>query len=112
MARLSRIAAYDRPVVWVLFLLVAVAVVAVTAALAAGRLPLDAMSDPVHSTPATGLPLGPVAGDVDGVRFDRTLRGYRTDQVDAVLHALRERLAEHERTLAENPAPVPTQTKD
>lgn len=57
----------------------------------------------VHPTSPTStagghpLPPGPVTSDtVAGVRFDRTARGYRMDQVDAVLDRVYERLAELE----------------
>ena len=36
---------------------------------------------------------------MDAVRFDTALRGYRVDEVDAHLDALREELAERERVL-------------
>ena len=38
-------------------------------------------------------------GDVDAVRFDTSPRGYRMDEVDARLEALRDDLSERERTL-------------
>jgi DivIVA domain-containing protein len=88
-------------VVWVLLALVAVAVVAVTLAAASGRLAIDPMSPPVRTTPPTGLPADPVAADLDDVRFDTALRGYRMDQVDEVLGVLRATLDERERELAE-----------
>ncbi|HYN28952.1 MAG TPA: DivIVA domain-containing protein [Dermatophilaceae bacterium] len=87
--------------VWVLLALVAVAVVAVTLAAAAGRIHVDPMSDPVRSTPSTGLPPEPLAADLDAVRFDTALRGYRMDQVDEVLDVLRGSLADRERQLAD-----------
>ena len=36
------------------------------------------------------------AADIDAIHFDTALRGYRMDQVDEVLEALRERLAAYE----------------
>lgn len=83
--------------VWIFFILVALLVVVATAAVVAGRFTPDPMADPVTSTPHHGLPAGTVhAEDVDAVRFDTALRGYRMDQVDAVVDRLQQRLAELE----------------
>jgi len=40
-----------------------------------------------------------VAADVDAVRFSLGLRGYRMDEVDAVLEKLREELRERDEEL-------------
>ncbi len=83
--------------VWVFFISVAVLVVAVTAALVIGRLTADPMAEPTTTTPHHGLPAdGARAVDVDDVRFDTALRGYRMDQVDEVLDALAARIRELE----------------
>lgn len=83
--------------VWIFFLLVAVAVVAVTVALATGRVPVDPMADAGTSVPDHGLAeSGFAAADVDLVRFDTALRGYRMDQVDDVIDRLQARIAELE----------------
>jgi DivIVA domain-containing protein len=73
---------------WVVFVVTAAVVVFVVAAVAAGRgdslatLPPDRAPDP--------LPEGPLsADDVAAARFAVGLRGYRMDQVDAVLERLR-----------------------
>ena len=98
----------------VVLALVAVAVVVAVLAVASGRLPVDPLADAVHTTPDAGLPPAPVAGDVDTVRFDTALRGYRMDDVDARLDELRDTLAERERTLLDlggsltEPPPAPT----
>ena len=84
----------------VILVLVAVALVVAVLGVATGRLPADPLSDAVRSTPDPGLPEQPVADDVDAVRFDTALRGYRTDDVDDRLAELRDDLAERERTLA------------
>jgi DivIVA domain-containing protein len=48
------------------------------------------------------LPDGPLApGDVEQVRFSMALRGYRMDEVDAVLARLAGELADRDRRLAE-----------
>ena len=52
----------------------------------------------LHAAPATtsmggGLPAGPVTpADIEGVRFDTVVRGYRMDQVDEVLERLESEL--------------------
>ena len=80
--------------------LVAVVLVVAVLAVASGRVRVDPLSDAVHSTPDTGLPPAPVAADVDTVRFDTALRGYRTDDVDARLDDLKGTLVDREQTLA------------
>ena len=87
--------------------LVAVALVAAVLGVASGRLPADPLADAVHTTPDAGLPPDPRAADIDGLRFDTALRGYRMDDVDAHLDELREALAERERTLADLGGPLP-----
>lgn len=82
--------------VWIFFILVAVGVVAVVAALVTGRLSADPMADPVSSTPDAGLPAEVTAASIDEVRFDTALRGYRMDQVDDVIDRLQLRIAELE----------------
>ena len=74
-------------------LLVALAVVGVTAAVVAGGLGAG-MPAPVGGPPPAALPPGRLrAADVDPLRFRLVLRGYRMDEVDAVLARLREELA-------------------
>ena len=84
----------------VILVLVAVALVVAVLGVASGRLPADPMADAVHTTPDPGLPERPLATDVDAVRFDTALRGYRMGDVDERLEGLRDDLAERERTLA------------
>ena len=84
----------------VILVLVAVALVVAVLGVASGRLPADPMAEAVRSTPDPGLPEHPLAVDVDAVRFDTALRGYRMDDVDDRLRGLRHDLAERERTLA------------
>ncbi|HET7821693.1 MAG TPA: DivIVA domain-containing protein [Ornithinibacter sp.] len=84
----------------VILVLVAVALVVAVLGVASGRLPADPMAEAVRSTPDPGLPEHPLAVDVDAVRFDTALRGYRMDDVDDRLQGLRDDLAERERTLA------------
>ncbi|CCH76557.1 conserved exported hypothetical protein [Nostocoides japonicum T1-X7] len=97
--------------IWVFFIVVALGLLAVFAALVTGRMRYDPLSEAVTSQHDPGLPEAPHARDVDGVRFDRALRGYRMDQVDEVLDALRDTMAHQEATIAalrrgeEAPAP-------
>lgn len=56
------------------------------------------LARPAASAGGVGLPDGPVTGEsLSRVRFDTGFRGYRTDQVDAVIDALVARLDELER---------------
>lgn len=86
--------------IWVLFIVVAVLLVGVFAAMVAGRVSYDPMAAPVTTQPDTGLAEDFVARDVATVHFDTALRGYRMDQVDGVLDRLQDRLVEQERELA------------
>jgi DivIVA domain-containing protein len=81
--------------VLIVFVLIAVVVVFVVAALAVGR---GGGLEPV--TPdlvRPSLPEGPIsADDLVAVRFAVVFRGYRMDQVDAVLDRLGHELAERD----------------
>lgn len=84
----------------VLFIvLCALGVIGVTAAVAAGRI-RGGLSAPTSSLPPVELPAEPRADDVDHLRFAVGLRGYRMDQVDAVLDGLRDRIAAQDREIA------------
>lgn len=82
--------------IWALFGVVAIGLVGVVAALATSRWRYDPMSEPVSSVADPGLPDVVHPGDVDNLRFDTALRGYRIDQVDEVLDRLRDRIGEQE----------------
>jgi DivIVA domain-containing protein len=79
--------------VTLLLLLLTLAVIGVVVAVATGVI-AGGLDEPASSIPARGLPEGPVAAsDLDGLRFTPALRGYRIDQVEAVLDRLREEVA-------------------
>jgi DivIVA domain-containing protein len=81
-------------------LLVALALVGVVAAVAVGRV-RGGLDEPASSRPYRPLPEGPLGpSDVDAVRFSLGLRGYRMDEVDAVLGRLRDALADRDAELA------------
>ncbi|MFD0482462.1 DivIVA domain-containing protein [Kineococcus sp. GCM10028916] len=83
-------------VLLVLVLLVLGAVVAVVTGRISGG-----MAPATSTRPYRGLPEGPVlATDVDAVRFSLGVRGYRMDEVDAVLDRLREEIRERDEELA------------
>lgn len=82
--------------IWALFGVVAIGLVGVVAALVTSRWQYDPMANAVGSAADPGLPDVVHAGDVDNVRFDTALRGYRVDQVDEVLDRLRDRIREQE----------------
>lgn len=85
----------------VVILAVAVLALGVALAVALGRLTATAVPEPATAAAYRPLPDGEVvADDIDGVRFDQTLRGYRMDQVDATLARLGEALAERDAELA------------
>jgi DivIVA domain-containing protein len=76
-----------------LLLLLVLVVVGLVVAVAAGSI-TGGLGDPARSTPDPGLPPGTLtAQDLERVRFAPALRGYRMDQVDALLDRLREQLA-------------------
>lgn len=88
-------------VVSLFLLLLAVGLVVAVAAVAAGRirggLEEAPTSRPFHP-PLSGRV---VPSDVDALRFSSALRGYRMEEVDAALDALRDALAERDAELAE-----------
>jgi DivIVA domain-containing protein len=84
---------------WLVVLVAALLVIAVTAGAITGAIRYDPMAEPTDTVPDTGLPPEPHAGDVDEVRFDTAFRGYRMDVVDERLDALRDRLRELDREL-------------
>jgi DivIVA domain-containing protein len=83
-------------VIWVFFIAVAVLVVGAFAALVVGRVGYDPMAEATttQGDPILSADFG--AGEISAVRFDTALRGYRMDQVDAVLDRLQTRIAELE----------------
>lgn len=81
-------------------LLVALAVVGGAAAVAVGRV-RGGMEEATTSRPYRPVPDGPVVpADVDAVRFSLAFRGYRMDEVDAVLARLRDELGERDGELS------------
>ena len=72
---------------------------------------VDPLAEAVHTTPDPGLPERPQAADVDAVRFDTALRGYRMDDVDAAARGAARRprraRAHRGRLRAERPADDP-----
>jgi DivIVA domain-containing protein len=83
-------------VIWVFFIAVAVLVVGAFAALVVGRVGYDPLAEATttQADPILSEDFG--AGEILAVRFDTALRGYRMDQVDAVLDRLQARIAELE----------------
>jgi DivIVA domain-containing protein len=83
-------------VIWVFFIAVGVLVIGAFAALIAGRVRYDPLAEATttQADPILSEEFGP--GEISAVRFDTALRGYRMDQVDAVLDRLQSRIAELE----------------
>jgi DivIVA domain-containing protein len=79
--------------VTLLFTLLTLAVLGVIAAVATGRI-AGGLEEPSTSLAPRGLPEGPVTVDVlEAVRFSPALRGYRMEEVDAVLDRMGGELA-------------------
>jgi DivIVA domain-containing protein len=83
-------------VIWVFFIAVGVLVIGAFAALIAGRVRYEPLAEATttQADPILSEEFGP--GEISAVRFDTALRGYRMDQVDAVLDRLQARIAELE----------------
>ncbi|MFC6713034.1 DivIVA domain-containing protein [Branchiibius cervicis] len=64
------------------------------------------LDPPVRTSPFEQLPPTVRPDDVDNLRFDQTVRGYRMGQVDDTLDRLRDALAEKDRELAEQEARI------
>lgn len=82
----------------VLFLLIVILLVGLTAAAVMGRIG-GFMAEPTASQAFPGLS-GVSADDIKQLRFDRALRGYRMDQVDEVVDVLGARVRELENQVA------------
>ena len=82
--------------IWVFFIAVGVLVIGAFAALIVGRVGYDPLAEPTttQADPILSEEFG--SGEISAVRFDTALRGYRMDQVDAVLDRLQTRIAELE----------------
>ena len=83
--------------IWVFFTVIAVLVIGAFAALVTGRLHHDPMAEATSTQGAPALGDEFSSDEISAVRFDTALRGYRMDQVDAVLDRLQARIAELER---------------
>lgn len=82
--------------IWVFFIAVAVVLVGGFAALITGRAGYDPLAEATTTQRDTALPEVPHARDIADLHFDTALRGYRMDQVDAVLDQLQRRIADLE----------------
>lgn len=92
--------------IW-LALLVAVLVAVATAAAVLGRVD-GSLADVTTTMSHVPLPDDPLTpGDLDGLRFDTALRGYRMSQVDAVVDRLRREIARLDDELARVVSPGP-----
>ncbi len=92
-----------------LLVLLVLVVAGLVVAVAAGRIP-GGLQEETSSVPVWPLPPGPVeAEDLDDLRFAPALRGYRMDQVDAVLDRVRQELARRDERVAELEAQLETQ---
>ncbi|MFM9135503.1 MAG: DivIVA domain-containing protein [bacterium] len=80
----------------VVFILVAIAVIAGIVMLATGRL-RDGFPDADEARVAVGMPQAPLGDlrpeEIEQVRIDQALRGYRMDEVDALIDRLTAEIA-------------------
>ncbi|MGB3829592.1 MAG: DivIVA domain-containing protein [Ornithinimicrobium sp.] len=77
-----------------LILILIVVAVGVVLAVIVSRSSLPGVEEPVSTQSFAGVPTGPVhADDIDRIRLDCAFRGYRMDQVDAVLGRLSQEIA-------------------
>jgi DivIVA domain-containing protein len=91
--------------VYPVLVIAAVAVVFVVAAVAAGH--GDLMAGPGTDRRPLELPEAPLEpADLDGLRFGVGFRGYRMDQVDAVLDRLAAELRQRDQHIAELSAEI------
>ena len=82
-----------------LFTLLTLAVLGVIAAVASGKI-AGGLEEPSTSLPGRGLAQGPVTPEsLEAVRFSPALRGYRMEEVDAVLDQLGAELASRDRDI-------------
>lgn len=92
-SRPSAAAAYHRLVILIIAIL-GVLAVGVIAAVIVSRSSVPGVEAPVSTQSHPGLPSGPVrSDDIAAIRLDLAFRGYRMDQVDAILGRLRQELA-------------------
>ena len=90
---------HHRPVIW-LALFVAVVVAVVTAAAVLGRVD-GSLADATTTMSHVPLPEDQLTpGDIDELRFDTALRGYRMSEVDAVIDRLRREIGDLDEELA------------
>lgn len=87
-------------VVIVLLFALLIVVVGLVVAAVLGRIPVSGMAEPVDSSPFAPLPAQPSAEDIDELRFDQALRGYRMEQVDRTIDRLRATLADRDEQIA------------
>ena len=99
------------PNVTLFLLLLALAVIGGVAAVALGRV-RGGLDEPTSNLPYRPLPGGEVtAGDIDAVRFSLGFRGYRMDEVDAVLSRVADALSERDAELRDLRARLAAQTQ-
>ncbi|KGN33661.1 cell division protein DivIVA [Knoellia sinensis KCTC 19936] len=86
---------------WVALGLLAVAVIAVTALVATGRVDAPVLPEATSSVPPLELPEHPTSADITPLRLGTALHGYAPAEVDRALERRQDRLAEQERALEE-----------
>ncbi|GAB3564977.1 DivIVA domain-containing protein [Spelaeicoccus albus] len=87
--------------IWIVLGMCAAAVVVVLAIATGVGAIRGGLEPPVETRPVLTLPAEPTAADIHAVRFSLAFRGYRMDQVDAVLARLSDRVTAQDAALAE-----------
>jgi len=78
----------------IVILMLSVVALGVVLAVVVSRSSMPGVESPVTTASFAGLPAGPVSRDaLDRVRIDVAFRGYRMEQVDAVLARLADEIA-------------------
>ena len=78
----------------ILIVMLGVLATGVVLAVVVSRSAVPGVQEPVNTQSFAGLPVGPVyAADLQRVKLDLAFRGYRMDQVDALMKRLTEEIA-------------------
>ncbi|WGW10556.1 DivIVA domain-containing protein [Saxibacter everestensis] len=89
--------------IWIVIGLCAAVLVLIAAVATAFGFVRGGLDKPASSAPTKMLPDPATAEDIDNIRFSLGFRGYRMDEVDAVIDRLRDQIAAQQQQLAQRP---------
>lgn len=92
--------------IWIVLGMCAAAVVIVIAVAVGVGAIRGGLEPPVDSRPVLTLPRDLQPGDIGSLRFSLAFRGYRMDEVDAVLARLSKRIADQDAAIADRDAAI------